>query len=284
MSEQRTGQDVPQPGEPGAENRPAGSASDSPSGGAQRRVEPGPPEPGSNQGKAEPVGEGNVSPGAGSYGSDHGSSGVGIDQPDRLDRGTTPAVRPAGGEGGSLGPGEAYRQPQRYGESPEPIATDNESGARVAAPGGPVTERPVDPTTGNDADATYGLQTDAMPGTSQDAAAATGIRRAVFEGDGGDSRGALSTGDGPRVFGGDDTVEPPEHLTSNPQGVAPVRPEGVLPDDQVDTRSSAAAAGEALRPDVEQPAQADTDPMPHHERPVTGAHRRSAPSGEVGSQ
>jgi hypothetical protein len=284
MSEQPTGQDAPQPGEAGAENRPATSRSDSPTSGAERRVAPGPPEPGANQGKTEPAaGEGNVSPGAGSYGSDYGSSGVGADQPDRADRGTTPAEAPAGGEGASLGPGEAFRQPQRYGESPEPIATDNEAGARVAAPGGPVSERPVDPTTGNDADATYGLQTDAMAGTSQDAAAATGIRRAVHEGDGGDTRGALAPGDGPRVFGGDDTVEPPERLTTNPDGVAPVRPEGVLPDDQVDTRSSAATAGEMLRPH-EQAAQGDTDPMPHDERPVTGVHRRSAPSGEVGSQ
>lgn len=150
--------------------------------------------------------------------------------------------------------GEAHRQAQRYGESPDPIGSDDAAGARAAAPGGPAHRRDPEPTSGEDAGATYGLRTHAMPGTSEAAAPAEGVRRAAFE---------------VETAGPAQTVETP--VTARRTG-------------ESGPGSAAATSGEALQPHVEQTVTGDERPGPSHERPVTGVHRPSAPTGEVGSQ
>lgn len=251
MSEQET----PASGEPGYGNRPdaAGSAGS----GAQRRTSPGGPEPASNQGKAEPVaGEGNVSPGTGSFGSDAGGGdGVGTAQPDRGGHAGPGLGVPAGGQGASVGSGEAFRQAQRQGTSPDPIATDDEAGARATAPGGPAARRPGAEGSGDDAGVTGFAETPA-PGTFETAAPAQGVRRAVYEREG---------------TGGTDA---PAEKVELPVGER--RTGGSGPG------SSAAAQGERPQPHVEQTQTGDAEPGEHHERPVTGTHRPAAPSGEVG--
>ena len=247
-------QETPAPGEPGYDNRP--EAAGNPRTGAQRRTS-GAPEPASNQAKTEPVaGEGNISPGMGSFGADRGGvAQVGTDQPDRAGHPGPGLDVPAGGHGASLGGGETFRQAQRQGTSPEPIGTDDAAGARAMAPGGPAATRPEGGGSGDDAGVTGFAQTP-MPGTVEEASAARGVRRAVYEGDG--------------VAGSDVPAEKVE------------LPVGERRTGSSDPGSSAAAQGERPQPHVEQTQTGDAEPGESHERPVTGVHRPSAPSGEVG--
>lgn len=238
-------------GEPGYENEPAPGDVRT---GAERRTQPGPPTPGTNQGKSEPAGAGNTSTGTGES---PGTTTVGRDQPED--------ARPPGlgsGAGGApvahdvrgpVGSGSSHRQPQRYGNAPEPIATDDQAGARAATPG--ASGSSVD-TTGRDVGATYGLAREAMPGTVETSTEATGVRRAAYEGRLGD------------VAGSD---VPAEKLTAAENA----RRLGDGPE------SSAAARGESLQPAVEQTQTGEQEPRAAHERPVTGSHRPAAPSGEV---
>jgi hypothetical protein len=203
------------------------------------------------------AGEGNVSPGTGSAGADTGGvSGIGTGQPDRAGHAGPGLGVPAGGEGASVGGGTAFRQAQRQGTSPEPIATDDEAGARATAPGGPAGRRPGAEGSGDDAGVT-GFAGTPMPGTFETAAPAQGVRRAVYEGADADGSNA------------------PAEKVELPVGERRTGASG--------PGSSAAAQGERPQPHVEQTQTGDAEPGEHHERPVTGAHRPAAPSGEVGS-
>lgn len=236
------------PGEPGYANQPVGD--DGEAMGAGRRTSSGPPVPGTNQAKAEPIGRGNTSTGTGEG---HGGS-VGSGQPEDVPSGG--AAAPRGGHSGdvrgAVGAGTSHLQPQRYGETPEPIATDDAAGARAASPlaGGTGIE-----TTGSDAGATYGLQREAMPGTVEEAQQAPGVRRPAHE-----SGGSAASGT---------------------PGGSPVAPTNVRRTGH-GTGSSAATRGEALQPVVEQTQTSSPEPRDTANRPVTGVHRPAAPNGEVG--
>lgn len=248
MADQKT----PEPGEPGNENQP-GNAGDRPEAGAGRRVEPGrAPEPGTSQGRDEPLGPaGTVSPGMGSHGDEQAGRTTGAD-PDASQVPPPPSA-PAG----------SHLQAQRYGESSDPIATDDTRGieAMTRSAGAAGNADPGSGTPG-EVEGVSANTEDAATGTSENAAPVVGARTATAEGDADAPGTDVGHGAGGGAVGG-----------SSPAGSGGSA-------GQPGSGSPAAAHGEDPGAASEQ-SPGEEPRRRADERPVTGAHRPSAPSGEV---